>query len=74
MSDDTTLSPEDFFFLNQKPDSMSESEEDQFNLDEVEKKVIQKAIDMHGGNISKAAKDLGLTRASLYRRLEKHGL
>jgi len=36
--------------------------------------VIQKAINKHNGNISKAAKELGLTRASLYRRLEKHGL
>jgi transcriptional regulator of acetoin/glycerol metabolism len=44
------------------------------NLDEVEKAVIKKALDMHDGNISKAAEDLGLTRASLYRRLEKHGL
>jgi transcriptional regulator of acetoin/glycerol metabolism len=31
-------------------------------------------IDKHGGNISKAAKELGLTRASLYRRIEKYGL
>ncbi|HCX75566.1 MAG TPA: hypothetical protein DHU93_09305, partial [Algoriphagus sp.] len=31
-------------------------------------------IDKNGGNISKAAKELGLTRASLYRRLEKYGL
>lgn len=74
MSDDTMLTPEDFFFLNQKPESSSDNEDDMYNLDEVEKKVIQRAIDMHDGNISKAAKDLGLTRASLYRRLEKHGL
>lgn len=74
MSDDTALMPDDFFFLNHKPESQSESAEDVFNLDEVEKNVIQKAIDRNAGNISKAAKELGLTRASLYRRLEKHGL
>jgi two-component system response regulator HydG len=51
-----------------------EEKEDTFNLDEVEKNVIQKSIDRNGGNISKAAKELGLTRASLYRRLEKHAL
>ena len=45
-----------------------------YNLESVEKSVIQKAINKHNGNISKAAKELGLTRASLYRRLEKHGL
>ncbi|HET8864072.1 MAG TPA: sigma-54 dependent transcriptional regulator [Gracilimonas sp.] len=44
------------------------------NLEEVEKTVIRKAMDKHEGNISHAADELGLTRASLYRRLEKYGL
>jgi transcriptional regulator with PAS, ATPase and Fis domain len=74
MSDDSTLTPDDFFFLAQKPDAQVQVESDSFNLDDVEKNVIQKAINKHNGNISKAAKELGLTRASLYRRLEKYGL
>ncbi|MFY0627823.1 MAG: sigma-54-dependent Fis family transcriptional regulator [Reichenbachiella sp.] len=74
MSDESSLVPEDFFFLNHKPDNGNEDQLNTFNLDEVERNVIQKAIDRNGGNISKAAKELGLTRASLYRRLEKHGL
>lgn len=74
MSDNDTLTPEDFFFLSQKPDSQVNVESDTFNLDDVEKNVIQKAVNKHNGNISKAAKELGLTRASLYRRLEKYGL
>ncbi|MCE7994247.1 MAG: sigma-54-dependent Fis family transcriptional regulator [Roseivirga sp.] len=73
MSEGNTLSPDDFFFLVQKVDSQNDAI-DNFNLDEVEKNVITKAINKHSGNISKAAKELGLTRASLYRRLEKHGL
>jgi DNA-binding NtrC family response regulator len=44
------------------------------NLDEVERSAIAKALQMHNGNISKAADELGLTRASLYRRMEKYGL
>ena len=44
------------------------------NLEEVEKAVIRKAMNKHSGNISHAADELGLTRASLYRRLEKYGL
>jgi transcriptional regulator with PAS, ATPase and Fis domain len=44
------------------------------NLEEVEKTVIRKAMEKHSGNISHAADELGLTRASLYRRLEKYGL
>jgi transcriptional regulator of acetoin/glycerol metabolism len=47
---------------------------DNYNLEEVEKTVIRKAITKHAGNISQAARELGLTRASLYRRLEKYGL
>jgi len=74
MSDTDTLNPDDFFFLAQKPENNAAVEPDNFNLDDVEKNVIQRAVNKHNGNISKAAKELGLTRASLYRRLEKYGL
>ncbi len=74
MSESDSLTPEDFFFLVQKHDSSTNVESDTYNLDDVEKNVIQKAVNKHNGNISKAAKELGLTRASLYRRLEKYGL
>ena len=47
---------------------------DDLNLEIVEKIVVQKAIVKHAGNISNAAKELGLTRASLYRRMEKYGI
>ena len=71
MSDNEVLNPEDFF-LTQEESNNSEIAFDSFNLEEVEKVTIQKAIKKYSGNISKAAKELGLTRASLYRRLEKH--
>jgi DNA-binding NtrC family response regulator len=44
------------------------------NLEQVEKETIERALHKHGFNISHAAKELGLTRASLYRRMEKHDL
>lgn len=44
------------------------------NLDYMEKDTIQKVLRKHGFNISRAANELGLTRASLYRRMEKHDL
>ncbi len=47
---------------------------DTFNLDEIEKRYILRAINKNNGNITRAAKDLGITRTALYRRLEKHGL
>ncbi len=44
------------------------------NLDRMERETIQKALRKHGFNISRTAGELGLTRASLYRRMEKHDL
>jgi len=44
------------------------------NLDQMERQTIHKALKKHGFNISRAAKELGLTRASLYRRMDKHDL
>ncbi|MEN8248344.1 MAG: sigma-54 dependent transcriptional regulator [Bacteroidota bacterium] len=73
MTEHNQLNHEDFFFLTATSDTMP-TQTDNFNLDEIEKNVIHRAIEKHSGNISKAAKELGLTRASLYRRLEKHGL
>ena len=43
-------------------------------LDAVERDAIARALEAHGRNISRAAESLGLTRASLYRRMQKHGL
>jgi len=44
------------------------------NLEHMEKNVIEAALRKHKGNISHAAKELGITRTSLYRRMEKYGL
>jgi len=73
MSEGDELTDHDFAFLKTGGGNFT-GEESSLNLDDVERSVIQKALNMHQGNISKAANDLGLTRASLYRRLEKHGL
>lgn len=45
-----------------------------YNLEEVEKAAIKNAISKHEGNISKAAKELGLGRTTLYRKMNKYGL
>jgi two-component system, NtrC family, response regulator HydG len=72
MSDANILEPQDFFLSQYDNDESKEP--DTYNLEETERLLIRKVIDKHGGNISKAAKELGLTRASLYRRIEKYGL
>jgi DNA-binding NtrC family response regulator len=46
----------------------------ELNLDSLEKAAISQALKKHRFNISHTAKELGLTRAALYRRMEKHGL
>jgi DNA-binding NtrC family response regulator len=43
-------------------------------LEDVERLLIQKALSRYGGNVSQAAKALGLSRSALYRRIASHGL
>tara|TARA_R110002050_G_scaffold245208_8_gene382829 strand:- start:2709 stop:4109 length:1401 start_codon:yes stop_codon:yes gene_type:complete len=45
-----------------------------FNLEVVEQRTIRAALKYHQGNVTKAAKSLGLTRGAMYRRLEKYDL
>ena len=42
-------------------------------MDELERAMILKSLAHHGGNLSRVAESLGLSRAALYRRLEKYG-
>ncbi len=46
---------------------------DQMSLEDVERVLIQKALTRAAGNVSDAAKALGLSRSALYRRLKRHG-
>ncbi len=71
MTDSDTLQESDFLLSRS---ITSGAANNTLNLDEVERTAIAKALQMHNGNISKAADELGLTRASLYRRMEKYGL
>lgn len=73
MGESTILQPSDFLLTQEISDSEQVIFED-YNLEEVEKMVLRKALKKHEGNISKAAEELGLTRASLYRRMDKYGL
>ena len=47
---------------------------DDLNLENIERETVRTALTRNRYNISHAAKDLGITRAALYRRMEKHGL
>ncbi|MCF8235462.1 MAG: sigma-54 dependent transcriptional regulator [Bacteroidales bacterium] len=74
MSESQVLEPQDFFLTQREDDAQDTVSTSNMNLEETEKMLIRKVIDKHGGNISRAAKELGLTRASLYRRIEKYGI
>lgn len=74
LNESGSLSPEDFLFerkASRADDSLSLND---FHLDAVESAVIRKVLTKHSGNISLAAEELGLSRAALYRRLEKYGI
>lgn len=74
MTDNNTLIPNDFYLSSKAINKVDELEIDSYNLENVEKNIICKVLKKHKGNISYTAKELGLTRTSLYRRMEKYGL
>lgn len=73
MAEDTTLQPGDLIFSPLET-QVAASVQTDFNLNNLEKNAILLVIEKHGGNITKAAKELGLTRTALYRRLSKYDL
>jgi two-component system, NtrC family, response regulator HydG len=75
MSDNQELTTRDLD-LNSSLESpiMVSSESSTLRIDELEKSTILKAIERHDGNITKAARELGLTRTALYRRLGKYDI
>lgn len=73
MAEDQTLRGEDLTFSAiEQPPKISITKET--NLDAIEKSTILNVIEKNNGNISKSAKQLGITRTALYRRLNKYDL
>jgi transcriptional regulator with PAS, ATPase and Fis domain len=70
LADNNTISVHDLDIL----DFEEIQENDENPLSEMEKTAIEKALFKHHGNISKTAEELGLSRAALYRRIEKYDL
>lgn len=75
LSEDNQLDITDFIL--QSPEQNKEKTTqgfNKFNLADIERWAVRKALTKHRGNISKAADELGLTRAALYRRMAKYDL
>jgi DNA-binding NtrC family response regulator len=73
MAEGTLLTENDLSF-SAIESKVETNELEDTRLETVEKNTILKVIDKNRGNISKSAKELGITRAALYRRLEKYDL
>ncbi len=71
MADSDMLNGDDIVFspIEQKSNEISALQIG--NLGDLQRAAIQQVVDKYNGNISKAARELGLTRTALYRRLEK---
>ncbi|MFH6768804.1 sigma-54 dependent transcriptional regulator [Gaetbulibacter aquiaggeris] len=72
MAEGSSLTAEDLVFSSIERSVTTSNESDSLNLDDVEKNTILKVLEKYKGNISKSAKELGITRAALYRRIEKY--
>lgn len=73
MADSSVIAADDLIF---SPIESATKEEDSSDtkLSIIEKNTIIRVIEKHNGNITKAAKELGLTRTALYRRLNKYDI
>jgi two-component system, NtrC family, response regulator HydG len=69
MAEDSVLRLEDLLVHDH---AVPQDRETELNLEELEKAAIRQAISKHGGNLSKAAQELGLGRTTLYRKMAKH--
>jgi len=74
MADDHVLHPDDLIFSILETPADMPADNDNVPLSIMEKNAILKVIEKHNGNITRAAKELGLTRTALYRRLSKYDI
>jgi len=74
MSDGNVLQANDLLFSPIETSQVEETELAEMKLSDVEKNTILKVIEKHHGNITRAARELGLTRTALYRRLSKYDI
>ena len=74
MCDSSLLQAKDLIFSPIETVPAEEPEPTELKLSAIEKNTILRVIEKHNGNITKAARELGLTRTALYRRLSKYDI
>jgi len=71
LGDSRILKPGDFLL---KEPVRRPQQQPGLRLEEIEAGTVRTALEKHAHNISKAAAELGLSRAALYRKMEKYGI
>ncbi len=71
MCEDSKINSNDFLLNNDRNENSIKSN---LNIEELEKNAVKTALKKHNGNLSKAAKELGLGRTTLYRKMNKYDL
>lgn len=74
MAEENVLGADDIIFSPIESVFTEANETEDLKLSTIEKNTILKVIEKNNGNITKAAKELGLTRTALYRRLSKYDI
>jgi two-component system, NtrC family, response regulator HydG len=74
MAENNLLEEKDIIFSPIESPVTGDHEQKEMKLSAVEKNTILKVIQKHNGNITQAAKELGLTRTALYRRISKYDI
>ena len=74
MSEGDTFKAEDIVFSPLEQKQTAKNQAQTHNLEDLERNTILQVVEKHNGNISRAAKELGLTRPALYRRLNKYDI
>lgn len=72
MCDRPPLQVTDFESLSRS--SMGDFTLNSFNLQKLEAWAVRKALERHGGSVTQAAEELGLSRGALYRRMQQYGI
>ncbi len=73
MADEGIIRPENLHFTT-RISSGKQLFDNSLNLNDVEKLTIKEALFKHKGNINQTAKELGITRKTLYSKIEKYEL
>jgi len=72
--DGRVIGPEELELERPRPDAGGAQPSLKEARHDMEKELVARALQEHGGNISQTARALGISRPTLYQLMERHGL